>query len=165
MIVISDASAIIALSAIGKLDILRDLFQEVIIPPAVFNEIVIQGVQRPGAEEVKNKHWITVHSAQDNSSVAALNLGKGEKEAIALFLELNADLLLIDEVKARKEAKQLGVTYTGILGVLVEAKRQNLIPMVKSLMDDLRIIAGFRISQPLYEFVLNEVDETSSLET
>ncbi len=66
---------------------------------------------------------------------------------------------------ALSEAKQLGVTYTGILGVLVEAKRQNLIPMVKSFMDDLRIIAGFRISQPLYEFVLNEVNETSFPET
>lgn len=108
MIVVSDASVIIALSTIGKLDILRELFREIIIPMAVYNEIVIQGSGRPGAEEVQNKHWITVYSVQDTSPVDALNLGLGEKEAIASSLELNADLLLVDEVKARKATKRLG---------------------------------------------------------
>lgn len=159
MIVISDASAIIALSAIDKLHILRDLFQEIVIPPAVYQEIIKGGPQRPGTEEVQSSDWITVQSVKYDSSVADLNLGKGEKEAIALFLALKADLLLVDEIKARKEASRLNITFIGILGVLVAAKRQNLIKRVQPLVDNLRDVAGFRISDSLYEYVLNEVGE------
>ena len=162
MIVVSDASAIIALSIIGRLDILKELFHEIVIPTAVYQEIVIDDFQRPGAEEVLSDDWITVHSVQDHSPVISLNLGKGEKEAIALYLELKADLLLVDEVKARKQASKLKVTYIGILGVLVEAKRQNIIPVVKPILNELKDIAGFRISHSLYEYVLNEVGENNS---
>lgn len=159
MIVVSDASAIIALSIIGQLNILEQLFHEIVIPTAVFDEIVTQSSSRPGASEVQNSGWITVRAVQDVSPVAKLNLGRGEKEAIALYLELKADLLLIDEVRARKEANRLEVTYIGLLGVLVEAKRKNFITAVKPILEELRDIAGFRISQPLYQYVLKEVGE------
>lgn len=161
MIVVSDSSAIIALSVIGRLDIFRQLFHDLVIPTAVYQEIVVYGSNRPGAEAVKNSDWITVRSVQDDSQVAQLNLGRGEKEAIALYLELKADLLLIDEVKARKEAHKLNVIYIGILGVLVEAKRKNIIPKVKPILNELRDIAGFRISQPLYDYLLKEVGESN----
>jgi predicted nucleic acid-binding protein len=62
MIIVSDASAIIALAIINRLNILKELFHEIIIPTAVFNEIVIHGSQRPGAEAVQNSKWITVRS-------------------------------------------------------------------------------------------------------
>lgn len=160
MIVISDASAIIALSIIGRIDILKELFHEIVIPSAVYREIAIQGSQRPGAAEVKNSDWITILSVQDNNPVANLNLGRGEKEDIALYLELKADLLLIDEVKARREANRFGINYIGLLGVLVEAKGQNVITTVQPILRELRDNAGFRISDSLYEYVLNEVVES-----
>jgi predicted nucleic acid-binding protein len=159
VIVVSDASAVIALSIIGRLEILKELFHEIVIPSAVYHEIAIHGSQRPGAAEVQNSDWITVRSVRDGRPVANLNLGRGEKEAIALYLELKADILLIDEVKARREANRLDITYIGILGVLVEAKRQNIIQKVKPILNELRDNAGFRISNALYEYVMNEVGE------
>ncbi len=73
--------------------------------------------------------------------------------ALALALEINADLLLIDERRGRTEASRLGIRITGLLGILVEAKQQALIPAVQPLMDDLIAISEFRVSQALYNHI------------
>jgi uncharacterized protein len=83
----------------------------------------------------------------------------GEAEAIALAVEVGASRLLIDERLGRQAAKDLGIEITGILGILLFAKRQNLIEAVKPIMDDLISQANFRISSQLYADVLSEADE------
>ncbi len=80
-------------------------------------------------------------------------------EAITLALELNADLLLLDDVRARREARRLGIRLLGVLGILVEAKAREQIAAVKAVLDRLQNEAGFRISQGLYDHVLQAVDE------
>lgn len=67
--------------------------------------------------------------------------------------------LLIDERRGRAEATRLGLRLTGLLGMLVEAKQRSLIPSVKPLMDALIDTSEFRVSQPLYEQILQMVDE------
>lgn len=87
-------------------------------------------------------------------------MGEGEAEAIALAIELRADLLLIDERLGRIVAARNEVEIIGVMGVLVQARRLGLIPSVKPILDDLIAAAGFWVSGPLYRRVLESVGES-----
>jgi len=164
VIVISDTSAITNLAAIGQLQLLPQLYNQVTIPEAVYRELVDIAPPVPGTQEVQTAAWLKVIQVINYKIVKRLQdevrLDLGESEAIALTLELDADLLLIDERRGRAEADRLGVKITGLLGILVEAKRKNLIVTVKPLMDALIATSEFRVSSALYKQILDIVDET-----
>lgn len=153
MIVISDTSAITNLAAINQLQLLPQLYGQIKIPEAVYRELVTIRLPVPGAAEIDTASWVEVLSVSYFRAVERLRndarLDLGESEAIALALELNADLLLIDERRGRVEATRLGIRITGLLGVLIEAKRKNLIVAVKPLMDALIATSEFRVSSAL----------------
>ena len=161
MIVISDTSPIINLAIVGELELLRQLYDKVIIPQAVYNEIVVEGVGQTGAEEVETLEWIEVKAVADRPMVTALeaDLDVGEAESIVLALELEADLLLLDERKGRIVAARLGINHIGLLGVLIKAKQEKLIPAVKPVIDKLMEQAGFWIGEELYSYVLQVAGE------
>ncbi|GAP97090.1 DUF3368 domain-containing protein [Leptolyngbya sp. NIES-2104] len=163
MIVISDTSAITNLAAIQHLHLLPQLYDRVIIPEAVYRELTEVDPPVPGTLEVQSVSWIDVRQVTTVEVVKRLQsevrLDPGESEAIALALELNADLLLIDERRGRAEANRLGVRITGLLGILVEAKQKNLISAVKPLMDALIDTSEFRVSSALYSQILEIVGE------
>jgi uncharacterized protein len=161
MMVVSNSSALINLSRIGKLTLLRDLYTEVHIPEAVWQEAVVSGEGQVGANEIKIAPWIRTERVKNVGLVKALRqeLDAGEAEAIALALEAQAELLLMDERLGRDTARHLGLRFIGLIGVLVEAKRRMLIPAIKAELDALRDAAGFRIAEDLYRRVLEDEKE------
>lgn len=149
MNVVSDSSPLIALAAINSLDLLRALFGSILIPNEVYNEVVVRG--RYPATAVATIPWITRRTVTDVQQVAQFRnagLDQGESEAIALALELPANLLLVDEIAARKIARQHGLAITGVVGVLIYAKDAGLIVAIKPLLGKL-VAAGFYCSPRL----------------
>ncbi|MDZ8033528.1 DUF3368 domain-containing protein [Nostoc sp. DedSLP04] len=161
MIVVSDTSPINNLAAINHLHLLQQLYGTVLIPEAVYRELTDPNFPVAGAIEVQTFIWIQTCPVQDRALVEALSneLDIGEAEAIALALETKAEQVLIDERRGRMIAARLNLGYTGILGILVEAKSQRLISAVKPLLDALINQAGFWVAEPLYKRVLQLVDE------
>ena len=164
MIVVSDTSVINNLAAINQLYLLQQLYGTILIPEAVYLELNDPSFPVAGATEVKTFDWIQTHVVSDHKLIRALSneLDEGEAEAIALAIEIQADRILIDERQGRLVAARLNLRYTGILGVLVEAKSQGLIAEVKPSLDALINQAGFWVAEPLYNRVLRFVNEVSS---
>ena len=160
MIVVCDASPIIGLSSVGQLDLLRQLYQGIVIPEAVAREVAA-GWGRSGSEDVLRVDWIKIEKVGDSVLRRALDgeLDSGEAEAIALAVEIKAEILLIDERRARKVAQRLGIAVVGVLGVLLEAKKKGLIPKVHPILDSLLEDAGFRIHPDLYQRILEAAGE------
>lgn len=159
MIVVSNASPLIDLAIIKRFDLLQEVFGKIYIPEAVYREIAIEGKGKVGAKEVEaglNK-WIEKKKAEDTMAIQALvtNLGDGEAESIVLGLELNADILLINEKKARKIAKFMGLRVMGTIGLLKLVKRRGITIDLKVAIDTLKK-KGFRISGELYQEVVTE---------
>jgi predicted nucleic acid-binding protein len=161
MIVVSNTTPIVKLAAIGRLDLLEQLYGTILIPPAVYHEIVVVGAGLPGAVEVQTLPWFQQRSVTSSPFLMQLQLelDPGEAEAIALGDEIKADLILLDERRARQSARQLGLRHVGVLGMLIEAKQVGLIPAVKPLLDDLISIAGFWVGATLYAQVLRTAGE------
>jgi predicted nucleic acid-binding protein len=162
--IVSNTSPIINLAALHQLQLLQQLYGRIVIPTAVYHEIVVQGAGQPGAIEVQTEAWLEQRAVTNQILVTGLLtrnplLNRAEAEAIALAVELNAGLLLIDEAQGRTTADTMGIPIRGLLGVLAEAKRQGLVPLVKPLMDDLIHQAGFFIAQALYEQIIHDVGE------
>ena len=160
--IISDSSPLVSLSYIKKLDLLKELYGQLVIPHAVWNEVVVNGAGEPGAKEVESADWIQSENVKNENLVKALQqeLDCGEAEAIALAVEEDAKFVLMDERIGREVAYNMGVSCVGLLGVLRDAKMRGLIPKLKSILDRLQNEAGYRISSDLYQMILNDVDES-----
>ncbi len=139
-LIIADSSCLIGLSRIGKLEVLHKLFGKIIIPEAVYHEVVVRGEGRKGAEEVKNARWIEQQKIENKLAVKAfkVNLGKGEAEAITLAFECNADFIILDDLKARQMAEELALKVIGTVAVLKKAEEKGIIENFADVMDDLR---------------------------
>jgi predicted nucleic acid-binding protein len=158
MIIVCDASPLIALSLCDKLDLLDTLFKEVVIPEMVYKEVSREG--KPEAGKIAAWARGKVQKAGKQTLVQAVNLSldAGESEAIALYWERLADFLLIDEQRGRRIAVQSGIKIIGTLGILLLAKEQGLISVVKPLLDRLWE-SPIRISDFLYQDILKLANE------
>jgi uncharacterized protein len=161
VIIVSDTSPIINLAAVGQLELLHHLYGTISIPHAVYHEVAIRGHEQAGAIEVQTWSWFKRHQVRDAALVRHLKLllDVGEAEAIALAIEIHADLLLLDERRGRAIAKELGLAVMGLIGVLLVAKQQGYLAAIKSVLDSLITEAGFWIDERLYTLVLESSGE------
>jgi uncharacterized protein len=159
--IVSNTSPLILYARIGRLELLQQLFDDVLVPPAVYQEVVLQGAGRPGAASVSNAVWIQRQALSDYRVVQALmvELDRGEAEAITLAMELGGQTaILLDDQKGRRLADARGVEVIGSGGVLVRAKRRGLLPSVRPVLDELRA-AGLRLSETAYREILAPAGE------
>ncbi len=163
---VSNSSPLIHLAAIDRLSLLQDSFDEVIIPHAVWREVVEEGRGRPGASEVCEAvtlGWMKIVTPTDDALVRLLrrDLDDGEAEAIALAVEQAPVVILLDESEARIAASTFSLRKTGTVGLLIRAKHAGRIVALKPELDRLRDKAGFWIHDELYRRALVSVNEAT----
>ncbi|MGI1691864.1 DUF3368 domain-containing protein [Thermoanaerobacter uzonensis] len=146
--VIANSTPLIILSNINKINILEQLYGIIYVPSGVFEEVNFAG-------DFKNYDFIKVVNIRNKEAKQffPVSLHKGEIEVMILAKEINADLCIIDDYLARKHAKNLGLTVTGTLGVLIKAKEKKILKEVKPLLDKM-LEKNFYIDRKLYSEVL-----------
>lgn len=160
---VSNTSPIMNLAIIGELSLLRDQFGEVLIPGAVLEELRVEG-NLPGSQSVRDAikaGWIRIEEMKQDPLVRAMqrDLDKGEAEAIALAMQVNAEWVLMDERDGRKAAKSMKLKVVGVLGNLLKAQREGRLRSLKQAMDRLREKAGFYVRADLYSAIIREWEE------
>lgn len=130
--IVGDSSPLIALSIIQQLELLPKLYQRVVIPHKVWEEITINGAGLPGALAISRLDWLIIEKpAQELLSPLSILLDPGEAEAIALAMSLPESTVLLDDAQARRVAERFGVNRIGTLGILRRAKKAGLVNAIK----------------------------------
>jgi predicted nucleic acid-binding protein len=147
--VIADTSVLIIFDKIDRFEILKEVYQKIYTTPEIADEF-----NKPVPD------WIIVESVKDKryQKFIQTQVDIGEASAIALATEKEDSLLIIDDLKARKLARRLGIKFTGTLGVINKAKASGLIDEIKPLLEKLRE-SNFRISDTIIESLLKRNNE------
>jgi uncharacterized protein len=166
LLVVCDSSPLIYLARLGRLEFLPHFHEAVLIPPAVWDEVAVGGANWPEGQQLReavSKGWLRVEKPQGrlhSDQIDSGDLDPGEAEAIQLAIETQA-ILAIDEAHGRAVAHQFGLKITGTVGLLIRARRENLLPSLKHELDRLRSETTFRISDDLYLDALRLVGESN----
>ena len=152
MTVVSNSSPLIAFAMIGELRLLPAVFESVLIPPAVAREIAPSLATLPP--------WLVVQGLRATlpAAVRQRALGDGEREALALALEIQAQRIILDDRAARRVAQELNLHVTGTGGILLVAKRHALIPRIRPFLDRL-VEKSFFVGPDLYDDLLRRAGE------
>ncbi len=147
--IISDTSCFIILSKIDELDLLQKLYGQVTTTLDIAKEF---GEKLPD--------WIIIEKVTDKYSqqILEMQIGKGESSAIALALEIQDSTLILDDFKARKIAKNLGLVVTGTIGIIIKAKLIGIIPSIKPYLQKIKD-TNFRITPEIELQALKEAKE------
>jgi len=154
---VCNATPIISLSSVDKLDILKELFHTVIIPEAVYNEI--RAKESYGYKEVESD-FINVEQIKGKiySDLLFNQIDLGETETIILAKEINADFVIIDDNMAYRIATNSGLNVTRTLSVLLRAKEKGIIREIKPIIDEM-ISKGRWYSKRVYRDFLKKTNE------
>jgi predicted nucleic acid-binding protein len=158
--VVCNTSPLILLAKIHRLGLLAQLYGEVIVPASVLEEMEA----KPGNEVeqvrtlLQNRGFRLQRATERTLDEVPPDLGAGEREAIALALEIMADLVILDDQQGRHVAREQGLPVTGTGGILIEAQERRMIPSVRHELDHL-IEAGMWIDEAFYHRILQEFGE------
>jgi uncharacterized protein len=155
---VSNTSPLLNLAIIEQLDLLASQFDTVWIPPAVLEELRIDEAL-PGVNAIQKSlqsGWLKTREVRNKQLVQLLEreLDRGEAAAIALAAEIKPDYLLLDERDARRIAKAMQFSVTGVLGVLIKARQRGKVDNIEPLLNALEKDAGFYITQQLRAQIL-----------
>ncbi len=162
MIVVSDTSPVTYLVQINCLHLLSLMYKKIIIPNQVFDELMnLHHREEDALQAALRQGWVEVHEVTDEILYLSLlgEIDPGESAAITLAMEKHADLLLIDERKGSQKAALFNIPAKGILGVLAEAKKQQLIPSFNKKLTELTTVTSFRISKHLLSQLINTFND------
>jgi len=153
-VIISDTSCLIALTNIGILDVLRQLYETVLVTPEVADEY---GESLP--------EWIAIKAVVDAGKTIAFNrfIDLGESSAIALAMETDEALLVVDDLEARRFALSLGLKITGTLGVLIRAFERGIITDISAVISQLKE-TGFRLPANTDKIISSQLKVTRKKE-
>ena len=159
--VVVNTTPLIALSHVGLLHLLKQLYGEIIIPEAVYQELAIKKGSVCEKEVNNFLSWIRVKKIENQMAkqMYKTQLHDGEVEVMILAKEIIADIVIIDDAKAKKHAKYLGLPVTGTLGILIKAKQKGYIDKLKPILYQM-VQNGIYISQGLIEWCLKQVGES-----
>jgi predicted nucleic acid-binding protein len=141
MIVVTNAGPLMALAKLGLLHLLGRLYEKVLMPGAVYDEVVLRGMEQGFSDSlqvrlaIQQKYLVVKAVNKQSADIVALPLHKGEKETLSLSLEHNADLVLLDDMLARSDAQALGFSVKGTLGVITKGYNEEILSL-----DEVRII-------------------------
>jgi predicted nucleic acid-binding protein len=162
MRVVVNATPLIALALLDRLELLQQMFDEVLVPATVYEEVVVKGVGRPGAAAVDRADWFQVVSPRAASTIEPMLLGldTGEMDVLLLAREQRPDWVLIDERLGRRVARAMGLPVKGTLGVLLAVVLAGLLSKAEVL-DDLQQLANseIRISSRWQDWLKDELDK------
>ena len=147
--IISDTSCFIILSKIEELDLLQKLFGKIVTTADIAEEF---GEKLPD--------WVTIEKVTDKyrQQILEMQIDKGESSAIALALETQDSTLILDDYKARKIAQNLGLKFTGTIGIIIKAKLVGIIPSIKPYLQKIKE-TNFRITAEIELQALKEANE------
>ncbi len=149
-IIISDTSCLIILSNINELDILHKVYGKIV---TTIDIAIEYGDSLP--------EWVQIEKVTDKyrQQLLEMQIDKGESSAIALALETPNSTIILDDFKARKIAKQLGISFTGTIGVIIKAKLNGIIPSIKPILEKIKK-TDFRLSPEIELLAVKEAKES-----
>lgn len=161
MLTVSNTSPLLNLAIIDHLHLVKQQFQTLYIPEAVFIELRVNE-NLSGSSRLKiaiEEEWLKVKSVNNKPLIQLLRreLDQGESEAIALAIELEADLILLDEKEGRRIARSMDLTVTGILGIVLKSWHNGMVESIPELIIALRTQANFHISPALESKILQDI--------
>ncbi len=154
--VVSDTTPLINLVGVGLLDLLPQIYGEIFIANAVYEEYTV-GI-RENDPDLTSLPWLHVVPVFQQDPFLTKQLGAGEAATIALALRVQARAVLLDEQMARRIAREYGLPIVGTLGILLAAKEEGLLPAIKPIVDEM-VSQGRHISERLRAQVLAAANE------
>ena len=158
-LVISNTSPLFYLHRLGQLEVLQALYQQIVVPEAVRDELHIGRIQGEDTPELADYDWIKSRSVLVPEVLTLItDLGAGEAQVLALTLEEPGSLVILDDRFARALAQMRNVRLTGTAGVLLKAKQEGYIAAVAPLLDQMTQM-GFRLSGTIRDMILSLAQE------